>query len=143
MSMSFIEEHEEGDAQDFINNLFTEITGEVFDMKPAGYMIAVKLYTREMVTEGGIIIPDVVLSEDKYQSCSALVCAMGPEAYKGEKFERSGPWCKVGDWVMIPRYEAVAVSYRGVALGLIPDDRIMAVIKDPRDVESVKNADRF
>jgi co-chaperonin GroES (HSP10) len=143
MSMSFIEEHEEGEAQDFINNLFTEITGEVFDMKPAGYMIALKLFTREQITEGGIILPEIVLSEDKYQSCSALVCAMGPEAYKGEKFERSGPWCKVGDWVMIPRYEAVAVSYRGVALGLIPDDRILAVIKDPKDIESVKNADRF
>lgn len=143
MSMSFIEEHEEGDAQDFINNLFTEITGEVFDMKPAGYMIAVKLYTREMVTEGGIIIPDVVLSEDKYQSCSALVCAMGPEAYKGDKFERSGPWCKVGDWVLIPRYESTMVSYRGVAMALLPDDRVMAVIAGPEDVMSGKFAGNF
>ena len=151
--LSFIEPHEDEEAEAFIQRQFLEMTGQAFDMKPAGYLIALKIYvrpeelktiTRDDGTEATLYLPDIVRAEDKYQSCAALVCAMGPEAYQGEKFRDSGPWCKVGDWVMIPRYEATALSFRGVAMALLPDDRVLAVIKDPTDVESAKNAlDRF
>jgi len=150
--LSNIEPHEEAIARDLVNQHFIEMTGKPFDMKPAGYMIAMKIYvrpeelkeiTRDDGTKATLYLPDTVRAEDKYQSVAALVCAVGPEAYQGEKFERSGPWCKVGDWVMIPRYEATAVSYRGVAVALLPDDRVMAVITDPTDVMSANSADRF
>lgn len=151
--LSFIEPHEDEEAEDFIQRQFIDMTGQPFDMKPAGYLVALKIYirpeelktiTRDDGTEATLYLPDIVRAEDKYQSCAALVCAVGPEAYQGEKFRESGPWCKVGDWVMIPRYEATAVSFRGVAMALLPDDRVLAVIKDPTDVESAKNAlDRF
>lgn len=150
--LSNIEPHEEVIAHDLVNQHFIEMTGKPFDMKPAGYMIAMKIYvrpeelkeiTRDDGTKATLYLPDTVRAEDKYQSVAALVCAVGPEAYQGEKFERSGPWCKVGDWVMIPRYEATAVSYRGVAVALLPDDRVMAVITDPTDVMSANSADRF
>ena len=99
-----------------------------------------KTIKRDDGTEATIYLPDIVRAEDKFQSCAALVCAMGPEAYQGDKYKDSGPWCKVGDWVMIPRYEATALSYRGVAMALLPDDRILAVIADPTDVDSAKYA---
>jgi hypothetical protein len=35
------------------------------------------------------------------------------------------------------------VSYRGVAVALLPDDRVMAVISGPDDVESGKSAGNF
>jgi hypothetical protein len=35
------------------------------------------------------------------------------------------------------------VSYRGVAMALLPDDRVMAVIKGPEDVMSGKFAGDF
>ena len=152
MSMSKIEPHEEALAKQLIDEEFVAITGRSFDMQPAGYLVAVKIYvrpeelrtiTQEDGTEVTLYLPDTVRAEDKYSSVSALVCAVGPEAYQGEKYSDSGPWCKVGDWVMIPRYEATAVSYRGVAVALIPDDRIMAVITDPTDVKSVKDATKF
>jgi len=121
-------------------------------MRPAGYLVAVKIYIRpeelktikrEDGTEVTLYLPDTVRAEDKYSSVSALVCAVGPEAYQGEKFERSGPWCKVGDWILIPRYESTMVSYRGVAMALLPDDRVMAVITGPDDVASGKSAGDF
>ena len=151
-TLSNIEPHEEVAAQDLIDEHFVEMTGRPFTMKPAGYLIATKIYvrpeelktiTRDDGTEVSIYLPDTVRAEDKYQSVSALVCAVGPEAYQGEKFERSGPWCKVGDWVLIPRYEATAVSYRGVAMALLPDDRIMAVIDGPDDVQAANLADKY
>jgi co-chaperonin GroES (HSP10) len=152
MSMSNIEPHEEELAQQFIDEQFIEMTGQPFDMRPAGYLVAVKIYIRpeelktikkEDGTEVTLYLPDTVRAEDKYSSVSALVCAVGPEAYQGEKFERSGPWCKVGDWILIPRYESTMVSYRGVAVALLPDDRVMAVISGPEDVESGKSAGNF
>jgi co-chaperonin GroES (HSP10) len=152
MSMSNIEPHEEALAKQFIDEQFVEMTGQPFDMRPAGYLVAVKIYirpeelktiTREDGTEVTLYLPDTVRAEDKYSSVSALVCAVGPEAYQGEKFERSGPWCKVGDWILIPRYESTMVSYRGVAMALLPDDRVMAVITGPDDVASGKSAGDF
>jgi co-chaperonin GroES (HSP10) len=152
MNMSNIEPHEEAEAQQFIDAQFIEMTGQPFDMRPAGYLVAVKIYIRpeelktikkEDGTEVTLYLPDTVRAEDKYSSVSALVCAVGPEAYQGEKFERSGPWCKVGDWILIPRYESTMVSYRGVAVALLPDDRVMAVISGPEDVESGKTAGNF
>jgi len=137
MSMSNIEPHEEELAKKLIDDQFISMTGQPFDMKPAGYLVAVKIYVRpeELKT--------ITHAEDKYSSVSALVCAVGPEAYQGDKFERSGPWCKVGDWVLIPRYESTMVSYRGVAMALLPDDRVMAVIAGPEDVMSGKFAGDF
>ena len=152
MNMSNIEPHEEALAQQFIDEQFIEMTGQPFDMRPAGYLVAVKIYIRpeelktikkEDGTEVTLYLPDTVRAEDKYSSVSALVCAVGPEAYQGEKFERSGPWCKVGDWILIPRYESTMVSYRGVAVALLPDDRVMAVISGPEDVASGKTAGDF
>jgi co-chaperonin GroES (HSP10) len=152
MNMSNIEPHEEELARQFIDEQFIEMTGQPFDMRPAGYLVAVKIYIRpeelktikkEDGTEVTLYLPDTVRAEDKYSSVSALVCAVGPEAYQGEKFERSGPWCKVGDWILIPRYESTMVSYRGVAVALLPDDRVMAVISGPEDVESGKSAGNF
>jgi co-chaperonin GroES (HSP10) len=152
MSMSNIEPHEEALAKQFIDEQFVEMTGKPFDMRPAGYLVAVKIYirpeelktiTQEDGTQVTLYLPDTVRAEDKYSSVSALVCAVGPEAYQGEKFERSGPWCKVGDWILIPRYESTMVSYRGVAMALLPDDRVMAVITGPEDVASGKSAGDF
>jgi co-chaperonin GroES (HSP10) len=152
MSMSNIEPHEEELAKQFIDEQFVEMTGQPFDMRPAGYLVAVKIYIRpeelktikkEDGSEVTLYLPDTVRAEDKFSSVSALVCAVGPEAYQGEKFERSGPWCKVGDWILIPRYESTMVSYRGVAMALLPDDRVMAVITGPEDVESGKAANNY
>ena len=152
MSMSNIEPHEEELAKQFIDEQFMAMTGQSFDMRPAGYLVAVKIYIRpeelktikkEDGTEVTLYLPDTVRAEDKYSSVSALVCAVGPEAYQGEKFERSGPWCKVGDWILIPRYESTMVSYRGVAMALLPDDRVMAVVTGPEDVASGKSAGDF
>ena len=152
MSMSNIEPHEEETAKSLIDGEFVFMTGRSFDMRPAGYLVAVKIYvrpeelktiTQDDGTEVTLYLPDTVRAEDKYSSVSALVCAVGPEAYHGEKFERSGPWCKVGDWVLIPRYESTMVSYRGVAMALLLDDRVMAVINGPEDVMSGKYAGNF
>jgi co-chaperonin GroES (HSP10) len=142
-SLSYIEEFEVKEAYDLIvQHLGFE------PPRPAGYHLVVKIYVREedvcklkddegndILDENGkpkyIALPSSVTTEDKYRNCTALVLAVGPDAYKGKRFENSGSWCRIGDWVIIPRNEGTQINYRGIPMQIIPDDRILAIIQDP------------
>ena len=141
--LSFIEASEEPEAKEFIEKQLGFPAP-----RPAGYHLYVKLYIREedvhtikdkdgnaILDSNGkpmyIALPETSTRNDKYRSCTALVISTGPEAHKGERFKESGPWCRVGDWAVIPRHEGIQVNYRGIPMMLIPDDRILSVIEDP------------
>lgn len=128
----------------------------------AGYYMAVKIYIRpsEMMpfrTESGevkaLYMPEEYRAQDKYRSCVALVVAQGPECYKGPRFQESWlrrnlrkvfnrfmdpvskyPWCKVGDWIVIPRNEGTQLNYKGIPMQFLPDDRVLAIVDDPTDI---------
>lgn len=133
---SFIDDNEEKEAKEFIQKHLGFLPPRV-----AGYYMAVKIYLRpeEITTvvdevtgeKKSIYLPETVTANDKYRSCTALVVAMGNECYKGKRFRNSGPWCKVGDWVAIPRNEGTQLNYRGIPMQFIPDDRILCVVEDP------------
>jgi hypothetical protein len=132
---SFIEPFEEQEAKDFIKN---QLGYEA--PRPCGYYVLIKLYIRpeEMKTiktaegkEVTLYAPDTVRVEDRYISIAALVLALGPDCYQHERFKHSGPWCKPGDWVLIPRNEGTQFLYNEHPVHLIPDDRILMVIPDP------------
>lgn len=154
--LSYIEPFEETTAKKLVDEQFIALTGKTFGLRPGGYMIAVKIYVRpeeikEITKDDGskvtLYIPHSAQTDDKYQSVAALVCSVGPQAYRGkdvmgnDRFPE-GPWCKVGDWVAIPRHESFLLSYRGVAVALIPDDKVLAVIEDPTDVQAAHLADK-
>jgi co-chaperonin GroES (HSP10) len=133
---SFIEKREEDEAKVLIENLL-----EFPPPRMAGYFLAVKMYVsiddtatfRDPKTgvETLIIKPDVVKNMERWHSCVGLVVALGPDCYTHEKFKHSGPWCKVGDWIVFPRHEGRHFLYRGVPIYFIPDDRIYCIVDDP------------
>jgi co-chaperonin GroES (HSP10) len=98
---------------------------------PAGWFLLCVQYVRADKTAGGIIIPGRVKDEDKFQGRCGLVVAMGPAAYKGDKY--GSPWCKIGDWVAWPALENAAsrMEYAGMVVTAIPDDRVVLVGVDP------------
>ncbi len=156
--LSFIEEYEEEEAKVQVEkHLGFE------PPRMSGIHMAVKVYVRgEEVQyyvdprtgiETAIAIPDEVRAEDKYRSCVALVVSQGPDCYKGKMFEESNfmktirlffgkwmkpskkvPWCKVGDWVMIPRNEGTQINYRDVPMQMIRDVCIYGTVEDPEFV---------
>lgn len=71
---------------------------------------------------------------ERWSNLTALVLAVGPSAYQGDLFKDSGPSCKVGDYVLIPRSEGANFSYKTVAMQILPDDKVFAVIDNPEDV---------
>lgn len=156
-SFGHVTAEEEPEAIALRDRLFTELTGKPYEARACGYFITLKIWIRpeELVrgkrADGSdyvLLRADVTEQKDKYQSISALVIDVGPSAYQGRypdgalKFPE-GPWCRVGDWVTVPRYESHLFMYRGVALGILPDDRIMQVLTDPNDVMPINLADSY
>lgn len=146
--MSFIEDHEMVDAHAVIDKQFVQMTGKPFDARVAGFMIAVKLFVADEKTAGGILLTDKTRDDSRYSSVAGLVVGMGPQAYKGNNPDGTprypeGPWCRVGDWVLLPRYEATLMTFRGVSMGMIADDRIQLVIADPTDVQAFATSAKF
>lgn len=153
--VGYVEEHEVAEAKKMINDIFVGLTGKPFGFRTAGFYLATKIHIRsdEIKTvdtpEGKktIYLPPVVTEDDKYQSCVALVCGMGPQAYKGrnpdgtERFPE-GPWCREGDLIVVPRHESFLISYRGVAMAVIPDDRVVGVVESPDDIRRVQESYR-
>jgi co-chaperonin GroES (HSP10) len=132
-NVSYIETHEEKEAKDLINQYLGFEPPHV-----CGYYMGVVLYIAEKAvkadgTESIIHRADAYQSRDRFTSCVGLVVYQGNQCYTDKKRfgEELTPWCKVGDWVVIPRHEGIQVNYRGKSVHLIPDDKVLAVIKDP------------
>jgi len=104
---------------------------------PTGYHVLVMQYRRPE-RSGSIILPAQAHKEDDYQGVVGYVLALGPDAYKGAKFD-SGAWVKPGDWVAWPRLKATTTRFamqttdgRGsVVLSVLDDDAFVAVGVDP------------
>jgi hypothetical protein len=161
-NVGYVTEPEELKAKSIIDEQLTEIIGGGFTVRVTGFFIALQIYTRpeefkEITRADGVkqtlFLPQKATQGDKYQAATALVIGVGKQAYKGFNADGSpkfpeGPWCRVGDWVMIPRYECHLFMFTGpngkqIPFGMLPDDRIMGVIKDPKDVEAVHLKDEF
>ncbi len=152
--LSYIEEHEIDPAKGLIDHQFIEITGKPFGMRVAGYYLACKIYVKPeeiktIKTDAGDEVtlwrPDAAREGDKYQSCSALVCGIGPQAFTGHDIHGhqrfpNGAACRVGDWIAIPRQQSFMLAYRGVPIAVLPDDMVLAVIEAPEDVTPITQA---
>lgn len=133
--LSFIEDWEEKEAKRIIEN---QLGFEVPHVP--GYHVAVKIYVREeeistFIDEFGnkksFVLPASVTVNDKFRSYVGLVIARGNQTYKGWRFKGSGPWCRVGDWIVFPRNEGIQYNYRGIPIAEFPDDKVYGIIQDP------------
>ena len=117
----------------------------------AGWHMYVKIHVRDeymhpVKDEGGnsilgpdgnplfIALPESMYELDKYKQLTGLVVSQGIDAYHGKRFEHSGPWCQVGDWIVFDRNEGTPLNYRGVSMQIIPDDACKGVVEDPNYV---------
>ena len=107
--------------------------------KITGHNILVKPISVMSKTKGGIILSDQTLHDASYLMNVCKVLAIGPTAYTQEMFEGTGPWCKVGDFVLIPKIAGQKIKFKGVPLTLIACDKVLAVIEDPKDFDTTFN----
>lgn len=102
---------------------------------PKGYKLLVAIPSIEEKTEGGIIRPDSLRKLEEVASIFGYVVSMGGDAYRDEKKFPTGPWCKVGDWVIFRSYSGTRLKVEEQEFRLINDDTVEAVVDSPAKIE--------
>ena len=119
----------------------TAVTDEEMEAqlpKPVGYRLLVALpQIEETIGEMGIIKAKQTMREERILSTVGLVLDMGEQAYSDPTRFPNGPWCKVGDFVMVRNYTGTRFKIYGKEFRVINDDQVEAVVLDPRGITRV------
>ena len=100
-----------------------------------GYNIVLRPLHVEGKTKGGIILATKTQQDVQYLMNVCKVLKLGPRAYVQDLFKETGPWCKEGDYVLIPKIGGQKILYKGTPITIIPCDRVIAVLDDPKDID--------
>lgn len=101
--------------------------------EPTGYHLLIELmpYSEK---KGSIFIPDKTRERESVASILGKVVKMGPDCYTIDKFP-TGPWCKVGDYVMFRSYSGTRFKIGELEYRTVNDDTVEAVVADPSAIE--------
>ncbi|GFK93668.1 10 kDa chaperonin [Fundidesulfovibrio magnetotacticus] len=94
-------------------------------LKPLNDRVLVKRLEEEMVTKGGIIIPDSA----KEKPMRGEVIAVGPGKV-GDDGKRCKPAVEKGDKVLFNKYAGTEIKIEGEEHLMMREDDILAVIED-------------
>jgi len=102
---------------------------------PSGYHILCAVPDVEKEYDSGIIKADMTVRHDEVLATVLFVVAVGPDAYKDNSRFPSGPWCKVGDFILVRPNAGSRIDIHGKEFRLINDDTPEAVVLDPRGIK--------
>ena len=112
-----------------------EITKEKTKLpRPTGWRILVLPFKMGEKTKGGVLLGQETLDRQQVASQCGNVIAMGDACYRDKERYPSGPWCKVGDWVIFARYAGSRIQIEGGEIRLLNEDEILATVKNPEDI---------
>lgn len=103
------------------------------DIEAKGWTLLVRLYTEPKV-KNGLYMPDIVHDEQQYRSCVGLVVRKSKAVYLDDRYNQTGQWCDVGDWVVFPRHAGYKIHYEGMPIFVLKEDAIDLVIGDPSKI---------
>jgi co-chaperonin GroES (HSP10) len=99
---------------------------------PCGFKLLIALPDQDDTYTGSIIIKtDETKRNEQVMSVVGAVIDMGPDAYKDASRFPSGPYCKVGDYVLIAPYQGQRFYVGKREFRLLNDDSILGVVTDP------------
>ena len=102
--------------------------------QPTGWRILVLPFKMKEKTDGGVLLGQETIERQQVASQCGNVLAMGAECYQDKKRYPSGPWCKVGDWVVFARYAGSRIEIEGGEVRLLNEDEVLATIQDPKSI---------
>ena len=105
---------------------------------PVGYKLLVAMPQVEEAFEGTELLKSVTTkNHEQIMSIMGVIIDMGMQAYSAQDRFPTGPWCKVGDYVMFRANTGTRFTIDGSEYRLMNDDSVEAVILDPRGIERV------
>lgn len=111
-----------------------EVTDEQLEAgipRPSGYKILVSLPTIKDTYDSGIVKAESTRRNEEVSTIIASVLELGPDAYQDKVKFPSGPWCKVGDYIIIRAYSGTRFTLYGKEFRLLNDDSVEGVVADP------------
>ena len=101
---------------------------------PSGYRILCGIPNIEEKYDSGIVKADITLQHEELLTTVLFVIKMGPDCYKDEKRFPTGPWCKVGDFILVRPHAGTRLKIHGREFRIINDDSVEGVVEDPRGI---------
>ena len=102
--------------------------------EPKGWKILVAMPQADEKTKGGIVKASQTIRDEEISNICGYVLKMGKECYQEKNRFPTGPWCKIGDWVIFRAYSGTRIKMYGQEFRLINDDTVEAVVDDPTGV---------
>lgn len=101
--------------------------------QPTGYRLLVAIpEIQETYGDSGIVKAVAEIRNEEVSTMVVRVVDMGPDAYNDEKRFPNGPYCQIGDFVLIRAYAGTRFKIHGRELfRIINDDSVEAVVADP------------
>ena len=125
-------------SEEMATEAMSETEFDSFVPKPVGYHVLVAMpEVEETYGDSGIIKSSKEMHFDNILSMVGLVVDMGPQCYSDPERFPTGPWCKVGEYVMFRMNSGTRFKVGGKEFRLMNDDSIEAVVSDPRQIARV------
>lgn len=102
--------------------------------EPSGYRILCAIPDIENKFDSGLVKAEVTVHNEELLTTVLFVAKMGPDCYKDESRFPSGPWCKVGDFVLVRPHAGSRLKIHGREFRIINDDSVEGVVEDPRGI---------
>ena len=101
---------------------------------PTGYRILCALPEVEKEYESGLVKARETLQHENLLATVLFVVSLGPDCYSDKERFPTGPWCKVGDFIVVRPNAGTRLKIHGTEMRLINDDSVEGVVLDPRGI---------
>jgi len=101
---------------------------------PSGYRILCAIPEQDKEFDSGIIKADETIMIEETLTTVLFVVAMGPDCYKDPSRFPTGPYCQVGDFVLIRPNAGTRLVIHGKEFRMINDDSVEGTVDDPRGI---------
>jgi len=103
--------------------------------QPQGYKILCAIPEMEKEYESGLIKADETIRTEEILTTVLFVVALGPDCYSDKDRYPTGPWCKVGDFILVRPNAGSRILIHGKEFRIINEDSVEATVLDPRGIK--------
>jgi co-chaperonin GroES (HSP10) len=101
--------------------------------EPKGYrLLCMVPKIEDTYGDSGLIKATETVRVEEQTTVVLFVAKMGDMAYSDKERFPTGPWCKVGDFVLVRAYSGTRLKIHGTEWRIINDDTVEGVVEDPR-----------
>ena len=102
--------------------------------EPSGYRILCAIPDIENKFDSGLVKAEVTVHHEELLTTVLFVAKMGPDCYKDKERFPSGPWCKVGDFILVRPHAGSRLKIHSREFRIINDDSVEGIVEDPRGI---------